>query len=422
MATIAGILEKLGGGLVSRWQKRFFAPDMDRGELMYYDDTSATDPSKCKGSMPLHHVEIVDRGQMFGKYCFSIMTKEGKKAGKEYFLAAKSSDEKAQWLIELMKLAQQYRRLFEPNGPPGPAEVEAGEPEETEGAANAARIKKSPLYGPCIESNESNQSCADCGAASPTWCVHEPWGVFVCIECIGVHRSLWAGNCREIQLDKWRDEDVEKMKALGGNDRANAELEFHVPDTVVKPTQFSARDVRSKFIVAKYKEQRFDHATCERTDLPRQPAKKRDTATAGGSRGGVTTGPPRYTGVLYVKFQKASNIDLSGCATIIANGFQGVTSAVAAGRFQGDATDISSVETAFPLDSLRRPLFVSFTDSAKEKVFATLVILASVNLREVPEGTEVPATWTPIISNDARNTNGQVAPTITGTVKFETLA
>ena len=422
MTSIAGVLHKLGGGMFEVWQRRFFAPDSDSGELLYYDGDDALSPDKLKGRLPLRHVEVVDRGSMFGKHTFSILTKDGRKGGKEYFLAAATNEEKSQWLFALMALSGLYLRLFDPSGPAGPAELEAGDTAD-DAAANAARIAKSPLFAKCIGAPgaEANRQCADCGAPNPTWAVHnEPFGVFVCIDCIGVHRALWAGNCREIQLDAWPEADVARMASLG-NARADAELEYHVPAGVVKPTQHSARDVRAAFIAAKYRELAFSRHKCAARDLPPLRCAARDTdARPSAARSGPGAGPPRYTGVVYLRFASVAGVDVSKCCVIIANGFQSAASTVPANTWHDGRTDVSVVQAAFPLDTLRRPLFVSFTDANKIKVRATAVILGAVSLRNVPEGNEVSASWTLIMPSDAKDS--AAPPTLTGTIKFETLA
>lgn len=95
----------------------------------------------------------------------------------------------------------------------------------------------------------TSKSCADCFSdLEPRWCVLN-FGVFVCDDCAGAHRSLPAtltGGVRSIHLDDWSDEMRESVLHLGGNDTINASLEYFVPSIVRKP----------KFGVAKGKDRR----------------------------------------------------------------------------------------------------------------------------------------------------------------------
>lgn len=43
--------------------------------------------------------------------------------------------------------------------------------------------------------------------ADPRWASYK-FGVFVCLTCSGVHRSL-TGRVKSIKLDNWTDEEVE---------------------------------------------------------------------------------------------------------------------------------------------------------------------------------------------------------------------
>lgn len=52
-----------------------------------------------------------------------------------------------------------------------------------------------------------NDRCADCGAPDPHWASYE-LGVFVCLTCSGIHRSL-CSRVKSVTLDFWEDELVE---------------------------------------------------------------------------------------------------------------------------------------------------------------------------------------------------------------------
>ena len=70
-----------------------------------------------------------------------------------------------------------------------------------------------------------NRFCADCGERGPTW-ASVNLGLFVCIRCSGVHRSLGVhiSKVRSATLDTWTPEQVFGVCGMG-NERANAYYE-----------------------------------------------------------------------------------------------------------------------------------------------------------------------------------------------------
>ncbi|CAA0825400.1 ADP-ribosylation factor GTPase-activating protein AGD12 [Striga hermonthica] len=103
-----------------------------------------------------------------------------------------------------------------------------------------------------------NRVCADCGAPDPKW-ASANIGVFLCLKCCGVHRSLGAhvSKVLSVTLDDWSDDEIEAMFEVGGNASANSIYEAYLPEGVFKPKPDASHEERLKFIRSKYEHQEF---------------------------------------------------------------------------------------------------------------------------------------------------------------------
>ncbi|TKY49695.1 ADP-ribosylation factor GTPase-activating protein AGD11 [Spatholobus suberectus] len=98
-----------------------------------------------------------------------------------------------------------------------------------------------------------NKYCADCGSLEPKW-VSSSLGVFICIKCSGIHRSLGVhiSKVLSLKLDEWSDEQVDALVKLGGNTLINKKYEACLPSNIKKPKPNSSIEERSDFIRRKY--------------------------------------------------------------------------------------------------------------------------------------------------------------------------
>lgn len=96
-----------------------------------------------------------------------------------------------------------------------------------------------------------NKYCADCKKKDARWA---SWnlGIFVCIRCSGIHRSLGVhiSKVKSVDLDTWVADQVENM-VRWGNERANKYWEANLRDK--KPSESNME----AWIRAKYEQKRW---------------------------------------------------------------------------------------------------------------------------------------------------------------------
>ncbi|KAM7297608.1 arf-GAP with dual PH domain-containing protein 1 [Ixodes scapularis] len=104
-----------------------------------------------------------------------------------------------------------------------------------------------------------NNECADCGKKDPDWASYN-LGVFLCLECSGIHRSLGShvSRVRSLRLDRWEDSQVDALAAVG-NIVARQHYEAHVPASYRRPTPDDVGVVKEQWVRAKYEREEFVH-------------------------------------------------------------------------------------------------------------------------------------------------------------------
>ncbi|GCC35716.1 hypothetical protein chiPu_0014204 [Chiloscyllium punctatum] len=112
-----------------------------------------------------------------------------------------------------------------------------------------------------------NSRCADCGTADPDWASYTI-GVFICLNCSGIHRNLSGiSRVKSIWLDFWDDDLVEQMRTHG-NWMARKHYEANVPPFYYKPQASDCVVLKEQWIRAKYEREEFTDIVTEQRESP----------------------------------------------------------------------------------------------------------------------------------------------------------
>lgn len=157
-----------------------------------------------------------------------------------------------------------------------------------------------------------NHACADCNARDPKW-ASTNLGVFICIKCSGIHRSLGVhiSKVLSVTLDDWTNSQVETMLAVGGNASANAIYEAYPPKDVTKPAPNASVEERSDYIRRKYEDQEFLKPNLR---IASSASKRSDHFLKGTSSSksnstlAQTVGMVEFEGLLKVRVIKGTNL------------------------------------------------------------------------------------------------------------------
>lgn len=159
-----------------------------------------------------------------------------------------------------------------------------------------------------------NRVCADCGAPDPKW-ASANIGVFICLKCCGVHRSLGThiSKVLSVTLDEWSDEGIDAMIEVGGNASANSIYEAYIPDGVSKPGPDASHEQRAKFIRSKYELQEFLKPSLRIMSAPKKSSLQASLSrkiidTFRSSSSHITEGMVEFIGMVKVKVLQGKNL------------------------------------------------------------------------------------------------------------------
>ena len=82
---------------------------------------------------------------------------------------------------------------------------------------------------PEILSLPGNNTCCDCNSEKPKWTSLNN-GIFLCLKCAGIHRSLGLeiSTIRSLQIDSWTDKQILYLSKGGNNKFKNILLEYKI--------------------------------------------------------------------------------------------------------------------------------------------------------------------------------------------------